>query len=107
MIHVLTETDADTEAIGLAQAAAGGRLFGVAYQVIRVPPGAVPARAAANGAIDWTAVLSAAAGRLGAAHLANAVTAVTGETLDPEVIGGIERLTGETYHPGTGTWTGP
>lgn len=32
---------------------------------------------------------------------AGAITAAT----DPDVIRGIERVTGETYHPDTGEWT--
>jgi hypothetical protein len=52
MIHVLAETDTDVTAIGVAQAHAGdaGLFSGVAYQVLRVAPGTVPAHAAAYGA---------------------------------------------------------
>jgi hypothetical protein len=59
MIHLLAETDADVHAIGIAQARAGGGLFSVSYQVIRVAPGAVPAHAAAYGSADLAAALAA------------------------------------------------
>jgi hypothetical protein len=61
-------------------------------------------RHAAPPPADWTTELSRAAARIGAAQMAQAVAEVTGSPTDPEVIAGIERLTGETYDPATGAW---
>jgi hypothetical protein len=58
---------------------------------------------------EWTAALKDAAAQIGAARMAAAVAAVQGEPgpLHPDIIRGIERLTGETYDPATGAWTRP
>jgi hypothetical protein len=51
-----------------------------------------------------TEALKAGARQIGAARMAAAVQAIQGE-VHPDVIAGIEKLTGETYDPQTGTWT--
>ena len=56
--------------------------------------------------VDWEAALKDAGRQIGAARLAAAVTAnldLDGP-LHPDIIAGIERLTGERYDPGAGTW---
>jgi hypothetical protein len=55
---------------------------------------------------DLTAAIMRGAREIGATRLAAAVAAGTGEPVHPDIIRGLEQLTGETYDPETGTWSG-
>jgi hypothetical protein len=51
--------------------------------------------------------LRAASAEIGAARMAAVVAAIMGGPVHPDVIAGVERLTGERYDPDTGTWARP
>jgi hypothetical protein len=56
---------------------------------------------------ELDAALKAAAAEIGAERMAAAVAAIMGEPVHPDVIAGIERLTGARYDAETGIWAKP
>jgi hypothetical protein len=53
---------------------------------------------------DWTETLKAAAAQIGAARMAAAIAAIQPGPVHPDIIRGIERLTGERYDPAVDRW---